>query len=154
MIQVQAGRDARWRAFTLVEILIVVVILAILAVIVIPRFSNATDTARINSLLTHLHSLRKQMEVYRFDHDDEYPTVDQLWGNLTGQTATDGTAGTAHGPYTRKPPVNPFTLGTAVAADNSGDWQYDEATGRIKAVVPATLVTKHNLSTDDVVAAP
>ena len=45
---IQLHRIAR-RGFTLVELLIVVVILGILATIVIPQFSNASQQARENT---------------------------------------------------------------------------------------------------------
>lgn len=46
------------KGFTLVEILIVVVILGILAAIVIPQFTNASEEAKQNSLRSNLQSIR------------------------------------------------------------------------------------------------
>ena len=48
----------RRAGFTLVEILIVVIILGILAAIVIPQFTNASQDARESSLLSQLQTLR------------------------------------------------------------------------------------------------
>ena len=53
------------KAFTLVEILIVVIILGILASIVVPNFSNASHQARENMLKKNLYMLRSQINVYR-----------------------------------------------------------------------------------------
>jgi len=60
-------RTAR-RAFTLVEILIVVVILGILAAIVIPQFASATDSARHNAFVTDLNALTKAVSAYAGIH--------------------------------------------------------------------------------------
>ena len=46
------------KGFTLVEILIVVIILGILAAIVIPQFTNASNDARNNSVASTLQTLR------------------------------------------------------------------------------------------------
>ena len=54
------------RAFTLIEILIVVVILGILAAIVIPQFSEASDDAAQSSVRSTLQVLRSQHELYSF----------------------------------------------------------------------------------------
>jgi len=56
------------KAFTLVEILIVVVILGILAVIVIPQFASATDDARHNAFITDLNALTKAVSAYSGIH--------------------------------------------------------------------------------------
>lgn len=50
----QHGRSRTARAFTLVEILIVVVILGVLASIVVPAFGGSTDEARKGAFITEL----------------------------------------------------------------------------------------------------
>src|SRR5687768_8375233 len=71
-----SGRDA----FTLIELLIVIVILGILATIVIPQFSNASVNARENTLKDELRYLRTQIVVYKAQHHDippGYPNGDR-----------------------------------------------------------------------------
>lgn len=77
------------RGFTLVELLIVVIILAILAAIVVPQFSAATDDATLAALDTNLANIRAAIDLYYQQHG-EYP------GDLTsiGAACAAGPAGT------------------------------------------------------------
>ena len=52
------------RAFTLIEILIVVVILGILAAIVIPQFTDASGDAMDANIRSQLQTIRSQIELY------------------------------------------------------------------------------------------
>jgi len=157
-----AQRTRNSTGFTLVEILIVVVILGILAAIVIPQFTSASDDAKGASLYTQLQTIRSQLELYQVQHNGDYPTLAQLqddtnstdgdWGVMINKTNVDHTfTGTPElGPYLQQPPKNPFAntdvatlvLGsdaTPIATDGTaGDlatsgWIYNEDTGQIVA---------------------
>ncbi len=52
------------------------------------------------------------------------------------------------------PPANPFTNGQNVSQDNTADWYYDQTTGEIRAVLPATKAIELDFSAEDYVAAP
>src|SRR5439155_22548245 len=67
-------QEMRRSAFTLVELLIVVIILGILAAVVIPQFSDASTDARVSSLTTNLATMRGQIELYKLQHGGTYPT--------------------------------------------------------------------------------
>jgi prepilin-type N-terminal cleavage/methylation domain-containing protein len=82
--------QSRPRGFTLVELLIVVIILAILAAIVIPQFSSATVDAQESALDANVHSMRAAIDLYRVQHNGKYPGAVAA----TGATCTVGTAGT------------------------------------------------------------
>ncbi|MBX3374404.1 MAG: prepilin-type N-terminal cleavage/methylation domain-containing protein [Phycisphaeraceae bacterium] len=60
------------RAFTLIEILIVVVILGILAAIVIPQFTSASEDAQASSVQSQLQTVRGQVELFRVQNGS-YP---------------------------------------------------------------------------------
>ncbi len=110
------------RGFTLVEILIVVIILGILAAIVIPQFTNASQDARKSSLTSQLQTIRSQIELYKLQHRDAWPTADGLrtgawsWPKMLTKTDANGLASAdanAFGPYLQAEPVNPIYAGTA-----------------------------------------
>ena len=161
---------SRKTGFTLVEILIVVVILGILAAIVIPQFTSASESARASSLVSQIQTIRSQLELAQIQHQGTYPDlVTSGWGIMTAKTDpdasystadADGKAGNEVGPYLQQAPTNPFTLGSTVAVDNTGDWQYDNATGAILAVLPSVKWTagapnsELGLTTNDVVQGP
>ncbi|HVU64820.1 MAG TPA: prepilin-type N-terminal cleavage/methylation domain-containing protein, partial [Phycisphaerales bacterium] len=68
-------RNTVSKAFTLVEILIVVVILGILAAIVIPQFTNASQDAQRGNIQTQLQSIRNQIELYRVKNNGNAPAL-------------------------------------------------------------------------------
>lgn len=98
----QVRNRGRNRAFTLVEILIVVVILGILAAIVVPQFTNAANDARGGNLTTQLQTLNNQAELFAARNNGEYPDFDtDGWGD-------DATGGTMIGDdYLKTAPTNP-----------------------------------------------
>ena len=129
--------------FTLVEVLIVVVIMAILAATIIPQFSDSTKDAKTNTSKFNLHTIRSQIELFKSQHDGKVPT--QL-NDLTLKTNPAGTTGTGaafvYGPYLQELPANPFTNSQKVtaatanppaAASGATDagWLYHAATGGV-----------------------
>jgi general secretion pathway protein G len=133
--------DQSRRAFTLVEILIVVIILGILAALVIPQFTSAAATSRENSIKMDLHRIRVQIEIYIQQHDGKPPTLANFTQQLTmatneqGQTAAVGTPGYRFGPYIQSVPLNPST-NTRTVSDGpvgSSAWYYNEETGEFRA---------------------
>ncbi len=122
------------KGFTLVEILIVVVILGILAAIVIPQFTNASEAAKTESLRSQLQTIRSQLELYQVQHNGNYPAafVNQTWDQMTTKTDQNGNADpNGFGPYLQQVPLNPFA---DPAANLDQHWTYDAATGQINAV--------------------
>ncbi len=129
------------KAFTLVEVLIVVIILGILAAIVVPQFSDASSDAKLSALKTNLQTIRGQIQLYKIQHNDVYPALATFANQMTlaskedGTTAALGTAGFDLGPYLQSVPVNPYTgtntIGNGAAGTSA--WYYDEATGTFRA---------------------
>ncbi len=129
------------KAFTLVEILIVVVILGILAAIVIPQFTSASEDAQVSSAESQLSTVRNQIELYRVRNNGIAPAEADLFTDEGLTEPADGWASIVNADYLRVAPVNPrtgtsdITAGTAAptASVEAGDegWVYDEDTGRI-----------------------
>ncbi len=131
MSKLSNHRRAIQRGFTLVELLIVVIILAILAAIVVPQFSAATDDAKLSSLDTTLANMRASIDLYYQQHgvypgdltsigtacaagpsgttgtgaaDLEAAFLDQMsfFSNAAGESCTKSDTAFKYGPYLKK----------------------------------------------------
>ena len=67
------------RAFTLIELLIVVAIIAILAAIAVPNFLEAQVRAKVVSVRNDFRSINVAMQAYRVDYTD-YPSDERGTG--------------------------------------------------------------------------
>ncbi len=101
----------RNKAFTLVEILIVVVILGILAAIVVPQFTNATQDAQAGNLQSQLKSLQNQIELYSARNNGTYPDFSSS-ANAWGVDLTSAATTMIGGGYIKSVPKNPAFTGT------------------------------------------
>lgn len=160
-------------AFTLVEVMIVVVILGILAATVLPQFISTNDDAKESVLVQDLQTLRSQIQLFKFQHNGKYPAdgstdADDFRDALLLSSDKDGTTGAvgtkAFGPYLiGSLPPNPFTGGRGVLivsdvpaetpneATKDGTevvgWIYNPATGEIKGNNSGTAADGRKLDT-------
>ncbi len=145
--------------FTLVELLIVAIILAILAAIIIPQFASTTVDAQESALKANLSGLRSAANLYRQQHG-EYPGVataipaggltcggtagagaggDQatlqsqltLYSNRNGMSCSAAGADFPLGPYVQDAvlPTNPITDNGTVVIVTAGDLNMTAGTG-------------------------
>ncbi len=134
----------RTAGFTLVEIMIVVVIMAILAGAIVPRYFDSTHDATLSNAQFNLQTLRSQIDMYRFQHAGGLPSLSLV--ELTSTTDQLGNLGVGaaygYGPYIGSIPPNTVTQSSTVVAAPSGGvmptavvvgagWQYDVGTGKI-----------------------
>ena len=116
----------RREGFTLVELLVVIVVLAVLAAIVLPKFMNSSARSKESGLRTDLKLIRNAISAFQVD-TTKYPL------SLDGLAKTDRTkvkvadgsyvvANDWHGPYIEAVPNDPVT-GAA--------FTYDKATGKV-----------------------
>lgn len=140
-------RAPRRDAFTLVEVLLVVVIMAILAATVVPQFTESSADANDAALKFNLHTLRSQIELYKMQHGGSVPTITsgelQELTKATDSTGATGTPGPSYplGPYlVNGMPSNPLTGDNTVTASatwppaaesGTGGWLYHAASGQI-----------------------
>ncbi|HEY3376364.1 MAG TPA: prepilin-type N-terminal cleavage/methylation domain-containing protein [Armatimonadota bacterium] len=130
----------RRRGFTLIELLIVIVVIAILALIVIPRLMGASRKAKDSTLKANLQILRNAVSQYEADCGLYPDALSSLTGATTSQTGVP--AGAYKGPYLKDEgaiipgsggiPVNPYdTTGTYTTSGTS--WAYTGvSTGTVK----------------------
>lgn len=142
-------RERRREAFTLVEVLIVVVITAVLAGVVITRYVDSGEDAKASVVQHNIHVLRAQIGLYNLNHLGEYPTlVNNDLPQLTRATNEQGEIGASgptypFGPYVDVIPNNPYNNSSKVVAvarprheptapvGAKAGWQYDQTTGGI-----------------------
>ena len=104
------------RAFTLIELMIVIAIIAILALILVPNFLHARSESQTAACEANEKQIATAMEEYAVDHNGAYPS------GITNLT-------TPYLSIVPNDPVNgsPYALGPAAASN--GSYEIDDAGG-------------------------
>lgn len=137
------------KAFSLVELIIVVAILGILAAVVIPSFKDNVKEAKEAAAKDSLRILRNTIQNYAAQHDDIAPgyySDTPVSGTLTFYFTKNLTKTET---YLNKIPENPFNnltnlkaVSTAASfpatADGTTGWVYKPATKEIRLNYPGT----------------
>ena len=144
-------------AFTIIEMLMVIVALAIMAGVVIPQVSSAVDDAKQGAMLANLHEITNAIERYRMEHSGLPPDqhVGRQLAQLTAKSNVDGDIGSGpgfiYGPYIERMPKNPLSDTANVytvtsvppsSLDKRVGWVYHVESGQIWAGLHPGLMHK------------
>ena len=116
--------------FTIVELLIVIVIIAILAAITIIAYNNAQDRARFSQAQTDLESIQKALGLYKAENDRYPSTINQSgctnnwcgWDQATGDNFIIGLSPT-YIPRIPQMPSSQAANNTYLYQSNGTDYQ-------------------------------
>ena len=103
-------------AFTLVELLIVIIIIAVLAAIAIPKFANQSQRSKESALRAELSLLRNAVEVFKADTATLPATLSDLAATAAPANGKDSagnnkaiTVSDWKGPYVTRVNVDPVS---------------------------------------------
>ncbi len=123
------------KAFTLIELLIVVAIIGILAAIAVPNFLNAQIRAKISRVYGDLRSIQTAIEMYTVDYGREILDTGEIpnyWGdaNHVWKQLTTPRSYISPSAFTDPfvPETNPVSGGAANEAVKVGTYQYHNIT--------------------------
>lgn len=120
------------RGFTLVELLVVIVVLAVLAAIVLPKFMNSGNRSKESALRSDLKLVRNAVSLFQAD-TGSYPNTlaDLSEATVANVKVAGGTAVKTsdwHGPYLESVPTDPIS-GNALGYDSTTGKVTSSATG-------------------------
>lgn len=92
------------RAFTLIELMLVVIIIGILSAMVVPRLAGRSEQARIQAAKADINSsLPLALDLYEMDIGKYPESLDYLRVRPSGSDAQNW-----RGPYLKKKPLDPW----------------------------------------------
>ena len=126
-------RPIQHKAFTLVEILIVVVILGILASLVVPQYARATEDAKKQATFSQLVKVRDAVRVYYYRNSNTLPNISAgtgTWGELIGDGYFKSIPDNLHVGGTNGTVIT-IGVGPDTARTTAYGWIYNPTTGDV-----------------------
>jgi len=117
------------------ELIIIAVVLGVVAMRAVPRFTEAGPESRVGELIDGVQKMRIQLDLYRAQHCGSLPDVDSFAVFQTAMTTKVG----RYGPYVKRIPTNPFNNLNTVRFDGEpagagiAGWRLDTETGLFQA---------------------
>jgi type II secretion system protein G len=109
-------RNRNQKGFTLVELLIVIIIIAVLAAIAIPKFANSTTKGKESTLRANLKVMRNAIDLFRADTGAFPASLAALNATAAPTAGLDAAGGSLtiiaadwRGPYLDATPAEPIT---------------------------------------------
>jgi len=97
----------RQSGFTLIEIMVVVVILAVLGALVVPKILENVDKARVTRAQSDIRAIQTALDLYRLDNF-KYPTTEQGLQALVKQPSDPTITNYRSGGYLPSLPKDPW----------------------------------------------
>jgi len=118
-----------------VEVIIIAVVLGVVAMRVVPKFTEASAESKICDLIDGLQEMRAQLNLYRAQHGECLGDFDSFASFQTAMTTKVG----RYGPYVTQIPTNPFNnlntvrFGGEPAGAGIAGWRLDTDSGLFQA---------------------
>src|SRR6202046_465140 len=122
--QMGPAMHKRARGFTLIEIMVVVVILAVLGALVVPKILENVDKARVTRAASDIRAIQTALDLYRLDNF-KYPTTEQGLQALVTQPNDPSITNYRSGGYLGSMPKDPWNNLYIYASPGTDGRDYD-----------------------------
>ena len=113
------------KAFTLIELMLVVIIIGVLAAMVVPRLAGRSEQARQAAAQADIEAnIATALDLYELDNG-QYPTTEQGLSALIIKPTSSPVLNDWRGPYLKKEPTDPWArpyIYSSPGEHNAGDY--------------------------------